>query len=437
MDDHSQLLADFRSRVSRLARRDESKWEASKKLIEGPRLRAVLQRMTEAIRNTALPDPVKRQLLDVAGRADAERVQDLDGRCLKTLTGLPPAKGIRALCVYFDLIESPARRWPISRLSTQALAEFVRGRWNPFDALREADVSSVLDLGAGDLSFAQELAEDCLPQLRERGQELILHCLDRLQPGSKLGGPLHPDPGRLDWLRSQPGLRFRFFGDQDMFETGALDRTGSLADRYTVVTCWAPATPTFAYEPTRLSAECIARELARTKGRYQQVRFEGENALEVQHGGRALLFPAWKFDIRGPAALLDLLSRRGLLGVLGAVDSQVFWELLSQLIETPVVRPQNQPFTPEVIPALFGETFTRLSRLPEGESVSLADLAPMRRALPRVLPIRSGEASSHRFRYVEIRRGATFKGMPASSTARRFRDMPEETSPWMLTLVPE
>lgn len=436
MDNQPEALAEFRSRVSRLARQDPLKWEASKKQTEGPRFSILLRRMAEAVRNAALPEPVRRQLLGVIGRSDAERVQDLDGRTLKSLTGLPPAKGIRALSVYFDLIDA-APSCPVSRLSPRSIVEMVRGRWNPFDLLNEADVSSVLDLGAGDLTFAQELAQGCLEPLRERGRDLILHCLDRLQPGSKLGGPLHPDPARLQWLRSQPGLQFRFFGNQDMFDTGHLDRAGVLAERYTIVTCWAPATPTFAYEPTRLSSQCIRRELGRTKGRYQHVRYEGEEALEVNHGGRALLFPAWKFDIRGPTALLDLLSRRGLLAVLGAVDSQVFWELLAQLIEDPTVRPPDRPFTPEVLPAVFGETYDRLSRLSEGESVSLADLATLRSEVPRVLPVKPGADVSHRFQYIEIRRGAAFSGVPASSTARRFRDMAEETLPWLVTLVPE
>jgi hypothetical protein len=33
------------------------------------------------------------------------------------------------------------------------------------------------------------------------------------------------------------------------------------------------------------------------------------------------------------ASLLDLVARRGFLCVLGAVDSQVFWEILAQLLD--------------------------------------------------------------------------------------------------------
>lgn len=222
-----------------------------------------------------------------------------------------------------------------------------------------------------------------------------------------------------------------------MFDLGNLDQAGKLAPRYTIATCWAPATPTFAYEPTRLSDQIITQELHRTKGAFRQTHFSGEPALEVQHGDRTLLFPPWKFEIRGPLALLDLLARRGLLCVLGAVDTQVFWEILAQLLDDARYRPDNQPFTPDNLPSIFGEIFERLSRLALGETLNLSDCSPLRRQIPRVLPLHPTQDPSYRFRSVQIRRGAVFPGIPASSTAQRFSDMVEETPPWMLILVPE
>jgi hypothetical protein len=222
-----------------------------------------------------------------------------------------------------------------------------------------------------------------------------------------------------------------------MFDLGNLDQAGKLAPRYTIATCWAPATPAFAYEPTRLSDQIITEELHRTKGSFRQTRFSGEPALEVQHGDRALLFPPWKFEIRGPLALLDLLSRRGLLCVLGAIDTQVFWEILAQLLDDARYRPDNQPFTPDNIPTIFGGIFERLSRLPLGESLTLSDCGPLRRQIPRVLALHPTQDPSYRFRSVQIRHGAVFPGVPSSSTARSFSDMVEETPPWMLILVPE
>jgi hypothetical protein len=210
-----------------------------------------------------------------------------------------------------------------------------------------------------------------------------------------------------------------------------------MAPRYTVATCWAPATPTFAYEPTRLSDGVVTDELRRTKGAFRPTRFEGEAALEVQHGDQTLLFPPWKFEIRGPLALLDLIGRRGLLCVLGAVDSQVFWELLAQVLDDERYRPRDLLFTTETIPHVFGEIFDRLGSLEVGHKLNLADVGPIRAQLPHVLPVRPGGSGQYCFSSIQIRRGAVFPNIPASSTARRFGDMVEETTPWFLCLVPE
>ena len=222
-----------------------------------------------------------------------------------------------------------------------------------------------------------------------------------------------------------------------MFDLGSLDQARKLAPRYTIATCWAPATPTFAYEPTRLSESIITQDLHQTKGTFGQTRYSGEPALEVQHEGRALLFPPWKFEVRGPLALLDLMARRGLLCVLGAVDTQVFWEILAQLLDDVRYRPDNQPFTPENLPLVFGPIFEQLSRLTIGDTLNLSDCGPLRKEIPRVLPLLPMQDPSYRFRSIQIRRGAIFPGVPASSTARRFSDMAEEHPPWMLILVPE
>jgi hypothetical protein len=192
-----------------------------------------------------------------------------------------------------------------------------------------------------------------------------------------------------------------------MFDLHKLDEAGHLATRYTLVTCWAPATPTFAYEPTRLSEAVIQEDLRRSKGAFRHVRYEGESALEVQHGERALIFPAWKFDIRGPVALLNLMARRGLVGVLGAVDSQVFWEILAQLLQDARYRPQNQPFNPENLPIVFGI----ISPLDATELGSHLTHPTRHVRLPGV----SDPAASLRLDFgMWIRRGAVFPGsLPA------------------------
>jgi hypothetical protein len=311
--------------------------------------------------------------------------------------------------------------------------QITREAANPFDLLLHGGDASVLELGAGDLSFAWALVECYLTRLQRQHRELILHCIDRLRPGSRLGGPLHADPVLLNKLQktSPSGLQFRFIGNQDMFE---LDKTEGLPACYAIVACSAPATPAFAYEPTRLSSTVIEQHLRETKGKYRTVPMEDEEALEVRHQGRSLLFPPWKFEIRGPLALLELLARRGRLAVLSVIDAEVFWELMSQLVDDPSVRPRDVILTPSTVADLFGPLCAKLSLLPIGSRLVLSDIASLRSSLPSVL---DEPGSPYRFRYVEIRRGAVFSGIPASRTAHLFNHMKEEEPPWFMVLVPD
>ena len=435
MSEHD-VIAEFRRAVNRAARESEQKWEDSRRLLEAAVFPSMLRQLLQQSQTVALPRQVKAVLADLLGQSQARRIQDLDGVALKVLTGYPPSKAFRSLCLYFGLVQGRASKWPTADLPSKELARALHSLTNPFDLLLTAPVTTVLDLGAGDLSFAGELVDHYLQTLLTQKHELVLHAVDRLDPRSKLGGPLHPGRDRIAQLQARPGLAFRFYGDQDMFDLHELDEAGHLAARYTLVTCWAPATPTFAYEPTRLSEAVIQEDLRRSKGAFRHVRYEGESALEVQHGERALIFPSWKFDIRGPVALLNLMARRGSVGVLGAVDSQVFWEILAQLLEDARYRPQNQPFNQENLPVVFGDIYQRLMQLQLGDTVSLAQLGVLRSRFP------GNDASpatqpTFGFRDVWIRRGAVFPGIPASSTARQFMHMREERPPWFLTLVPE
>ncbi|MEQ1794950.1 MAG: hypothetical protein ABL970_12245 [Nitrospira sp.] len=432
----NDALAEFRRAVTRSARQSEQKWEDSRRLLDAALFPSILEQLVQQSQLAALPLPVKSALIASLKQGQAPRVQDLDGAALKVLTGYPPSKAFRSLCLYFGLVQDRASRWPAADLPSKAVAGALQSLANPFDLLLEMPVATVLDLGAGDLSFAGELVDQYLPPLLAHQRELVLHAVDRLDPRSKLGGPLHPGRDRLAQLQAREGVTFRFYGNQDMFDLRKLDEAGHLAARYTLVTCWAPATPTFAYEPTRLSEAVIQEDLRRSKGAYRQVRYEGESALEVQHGERALIFPPWKFDIRGPVALLDLIARRGLVGVLGAVDSQVFWEVLAQLLEDSRYRPRDLPFNQENLPVVFGEIYQRLIQLSNGEAVSLAQLGALRSGIPGGAPTRDARFSFG-FREVWIRRGAVFPGVPASSTARQFMHMREESPPWFLTLVSE
>ena len=428
-----QIRIQFQEQLKRSRETDQEAWHRSRKLVGSSSITSTLRRLTDTIQASSLPISLRHALLGCLHGGITDRSQASPENVLKQLTGLPQTKAIRALCVFFGLADELKPSAPISHVSAADLEMILRSHPNPFDTLLETDVASLLDLGAGDLSFAEELIEHYLPRLRQDNQELLLHCVDRIRPGSQLGGPLQADPRRIDRFQNHsPGLRFRFWTDQDMF---ALDKVPGIRPRYTIATCHAPATPTFAYEPTRISADLIDQHFRKTKGEYQSVRYQGEEALEVIHEGRALLFPPWKFEIRGPLALLDLMSRYGKVCVLASVDSQVFWEILSQLLADPAVRPRDTLFERPMLPDLFGSLYQRLSALPIGGSLVLSDVAELRSAIPRVLG--AHERTAYRFRFIEVRRGAKFDGTPCSRTARLFRTMTEEEPPWFLTLLPD
>lgn len=408
-------------------------WESARKLVHRSRLAHTLDELVERIRRSPLPSTLREGLVAGLGTTPAS-TGGIDQARLKELTGFPPTKAIRALCVYFALVreEAPSSLGP----APHDVEAFVQQNPSPYDLLLQVEKPSLLDLGAGDLSFEEELLDHYLAALQQNGKTLTLHAQDRLQPGSQLGGAYHADPERLRrFARYSPDdLQFRFWGGVDMMD---LSSHPHLLAWYTMVTCHAPATPAFAYEPTRLSPATIHAHLTGTKGEYRTVRVHGEEALEVMHRGKRLTFPAWKFVIQGPLALLNLAARRGALGVLAAIDDEVFWEILAQLVEDPGMRPTDVVFTPDVLPEIFGQVHQALSSLKVGERCNLSDVTPLRQTMPGGTTSRERKPGPYRFRFVEIRRGAVFPGMPAGSTARQFRHMSEEVPPWHLVLVPE
>ena len=353
---------------------------------------------------------------------------------LKELTGLPPTKAIRVLCLYFEL--AGLNNQDESQVDPLKVREFIQANANPYQWLLRVNYPSLLDLGAGDLSFEEELVEQYLPLLKESNKLLTLHALDRLQPGSQFGGAYHVSQERLIGLSeySPKVLRFRFWGARDMLD---LSTPREFLNTYSIVTCHAPATPAFAYEPTRLSEHTIQDHLKQTKGQFKTVRVHGEEALEVNHRGRTLTFPSWKFAIRGPLALLDLMARQGQLCIMSAIDTEVFWEILAQLVEDETMRPSNVVFSPENVGIVFNQVHETLSSLKEGERCCLSDLITLRTRLGHVITPKLRDSKGYRFRYVEVRRGAVFADMPSSFTARQFSKMTEEEPPWCLILVPE
>jgi len=438
MDIDPQRAAQFKAALHQAKDSNREAWESSTKLVGHDAIAATLHRLVQAIQASDQPADLKDMLMRSLSEQSGGAVQQAQGASLKRLTGLPTTKAMRALCLLFGLAGSAKHSAPCSSWNPLQIEAFLRSHRNPYDLLLDIDVASLLDLGAGDLSFAIELAEHYVPRFRQRHRKLVLHGIDRLRPGSHLGGRLHADSNAIKNLKQSrdwaSALEFEFWGDQDMF---ALEKNQHIWPCYTIVTCHGPATPTFAYEPTRVSAQLIEADLKRTKGAFRRVRMEGEEALEVAHAGRSLLFPPWKFDVKGPLALLNVIAKRGKCCLLTAVDTQVFWEILAQLFEDPRVRPSDVIFTSETLPHVFGPRYAELTALPIGMSVALSDLGELRSSFPIRVSDKNAGTEPYRFRSVEIRRGAVFDEIPAGQTARLFKTMTEEVPPWVLILIPE
>ena len=429
-----QVLAEFKQQL-RLSREQlPDTWEGSRRLVGKELLPATISQLIAALQTSDLDKVLKEKLIVSLEDLTASGLASRHSEGLKRFTGLPTSKALRALCVLLKVGQSQDLMPACSNLSPEDVEQFLHQQTNPYDLLRQTETPSLLDLGAGDLSFAVELAEQYVSPSTSVNSALTLHCLERLKPGSKLGSLLHASHGAVQTLRAKaPDLQFRFWGDQDMFQLHTIKH---VLPQYTIATCHAPATPTFAYEPSRVAPTMIDEHLRRTKGQFHRTQHEGEAALEVQHGDRALIFPPWKFDVLGPLALLNLLAQRAQLVVMGAIDNEVFWEILAQLVEDPNMRPKDYLFTDQSLPEVFGQLYSSLMSLSIGGTQDLSKLTKLRQSLPPAISIQAPQVPM-RFRAVHIRRGSVFKGIPTSQTAKLFKEMKDEVPPWMITLVPE
>ena len=396
-----------------------------------------IQRLNVALANSSVDPIVRESLLEALIPGERGGVKAVSGETLRRITGLNPTKAIRKLCLLLGVHKessdsTPCRAVPIAQMSQPEVEAAVRATENPFDLLLAADVSTVVDFGAGDLTFEDHLVDSYLRAVEASERELTIHCLDRLDMTAEGSFLVRAGEERLQRLRRHPStrLRFQFFSDQDMFRFRENDRA---CLRYTIAVCHSPASPTFSYEPSRLSEGMIDRRLRETKGDFRRVERAGRPVLEVQHRGEWLTFPPWKFEVYGPLALLDLLSRSGKLCVMGAIDQEVFWEILSQLLPEEQARPRDVFYSEENVRKCFGPTYDALVKLAVGERTILEQ---PRQDIPRVLGAQRHEQERYGFRYVEVRRGALFPGVPAGRTAYVFDQMTSEAAPWFLTLVP-
>ena len=122
MTSHDQLLADFRSQISSCLQKRDSEWQASRRLIETSRFADTVHRLIERMRTSGVSPTVQNSLLAAMDQGNVRRIQDLSGPELKALTGLPPSKALRALCVYFQLVEAQPSPWQIPSLDSETVS---------------------------------------------------------------------------------------------------------------------------------------------------------------------------------------------------------------------------------------------------------------------------------------------------------------------------
>ena len=435
MDDQRLGFAAFREQIKASRESFPHHWEASRKLMVPETLQTMLPALIHHIQEVTLDPILRERLIDALQQYSRPTGSKEGNQVLKELTGFPPSKAVRALMVWGILAVDDGGESP-GELFGVRCEEFIRAGFNPYDVLQHTPNPSLLDIGAGDLSFEQELVDHYIPHVRAQHIPLTLHAFDRLMPGSRVGGVYHKDADRERYLRnfSSEELRFKFWGGMSL-ET--FSKVKGRLPRYTVSTCHAPANPTFAYEPGRLAPDIIQAHLQSSRGQYRQSRYEGEPVLEVSHQGHTLTFPDWKFEIVGPLALLRFMAQQSCVGILSAIDDEVFWELLSQLLADDRFRPPDKIFTKVLLPEVFGKMYEELSSLAVGERKDLSRLADLRDPMPFGVANKEGNQIPGRFRYVEIRRGAVLEGVPSSFTARQFSKMKEESTPWWVIFIPD
>ena len=200
----TKQLVQFKSALHQARESCRDAWEASSKLVGGSAIGTTLPRLVKAIDESDQPDALKDALRKSLSGSSMTSLRQIQGEPLKQLTGLPTTKAVRALCVLF-LTESTRSSTPCSRWSPLEVENFLRAHCNPYDLLLDIDIASLLDIGAGDLSFAAELADQYVPLLRARHRQLVLHGIDRLRLGSQLGGRLHADSDILKRLNGTDG----------------------------------------------------------------------------------------------------------------------------------------------------------------------------------------------------------------------------------------
>src|ERR1051326_4600355 len=175
------IVHTFRNQLREAAESDRESWSASRRLVTPDTAPETIRRLSSAVAASSLDATIRTELLRSLHPGETGGLKAILGDVLRNVTGLNPTKAIRNLCLMLD-VGNLKRRETISTMGQDDI-EAAAGRLdNPYDLLNVADVSSVVDFGAGDLTFEEELVGRYLPLLERAGRDFTLHCLDRLNP---------------------------------------------------------------------------------------------------------------------------------------------------------------------------------------------------------------------------------------------------------------
>ena len=218
MDDQMLDIQGLRSRVKESRESYPHHWEASRKLMNQESLSTTLPALIQSIQEASLVPSLQKCLIEVVQQFGQQTKTRQMHQTLKEVTGLPPSKAVRALIVWGVLAVGEKDEGATEDLSAEALEGRLREGRNPYDILLHSQAPSLLDIGAGDLTFEQELVDQYVPQLRSNNRVLRLHAFDRLTPGSRVGGVYHKNPDHEGYLKSFPEkeLKYQFWGGLDL-----------------------------------------------------------------------------------------------------------------------------------------------------------------------------------------------------------------------------
>ena len=177
-------------------------------------------RLHVAVAGSSLDLGIRQALLQLLAPASHDGLPAIPHEGLRELTGLNSTKAVRNLCLLLGVGVGAVEAWPVSAMTQEKVEAAVRGKDNPFDVLLEADVASVVDCGAGDLTFEEKVVEQYLDPLERARGVLILHAFDQLDPQEPFSAFVQADRDRVQRLRRHPSpaLCFRYDGNRDMLD---------------------------------------------------------------------------------------------------------------------------------------------------------------------------------------------------------------------------